>query len=128
MLVPAAAVAMVVGLGAAQRPVPSVAPGEPDPNKGAQKSEKAKSASPKAEPSGIPECDKYFAMADACIATKKMSKEDQQATEFNVNRLRTMLPIARAPQGRATLVERCTKSIELAQKDDKYGCYKPEKK
>ena len=76
-----------------------------------------------AKSSGIPECDKYFSMADACIATKKMSKEDQAATELNVSRLRAMLPIAAAPQGRATLVDRCTASLKSAQKDDKYGCY-----
>ena len=78
----------------------------------------------KQEKTGIPECDNYFAMVDACVATNKMTAEEKKAAQFNVDRLRTMLPIAKAAQGRATLADRCTKSIELGQKDDKYGCYR----
>jgi len=74
--------------------------------------------------SGIPECDKYFTMVEACIATKKMSPEDQKATQFTVDRLRTMAPIARAPEGRAELMKRCVASLQAEQKDDKYGCYR----
>jgi hypothetical protein len=113
-----------VSLGAAQGPPPRVAPGEPDPNKGGQTSEKAKPAAEKSDATGIPECDKYFAAVNACIASKTLSKEDQQAAELNVNRLRTMLPMAKAPQGRDTLVKRCTASLESAQKDGRYACCK----
>ena len=45
-----------------------------------------------------------------------------------MSRLRTMLPIAKTPQGRDTLAERCTASLESAQKEGKYSCYKPDKK
>ena len=31
-------------------------------------------------------------MVDACVATKKMTKEEQQTAEFTVSRLRTMVP------------------------------------
>jgi hypothetical protein len=72
---------------------------------------------------GIPECDKYFTMVEACMATRKMSTDDQRAAQVTVDQLRTMLPLARAPQGRAELVKRCTASLEAAHKDDKYGCY-----
>lgn len=108
------ALAMVLGTGAAVAQQARVAP--------------AASASQKSEATGIPECDKYFALVDACVATKKMTKEDQQAAELNVSRLRAMLPIARAPQGRTTLVDRCTMSLETAQKEDQYDCYKTPKK
>jgi hypothetical protein len=116
LFVPISAIALAVSLGAGQ--TPQVAPGDKGP---------ATPAAQKSEPTGIAECDKYFTMVDACIATKKMSKEDQQAAEFSVSRLRQMLPIARAPQGRATLVDRCAKSLQLAQKDDKYSCYATKK-
>lgn len=123
-----AAAAIGVSLGAAQRPAPRVAPGEPDPNKPALTSEQAQSAPKKSGATGIPECDKYFAVVDACFASKTLSKEDQKAAEANVSRLRLMLPIAKAPQGRATLVERCTASLASAQKDGKYACYKSDTK
>jgi hypothetical protein len=87
---------------------------------GATASTPQKSAS-----TGIAECDTYFEMVDACVATKKMTKEEQQAAEFSVSRLRTMVPIARSPQGRATLVDRCRQSLEAARKNDKHSCYKP---
>ena len=123
-----AVIALGVSLGAGQGPPSRVAPGEPDPNKGGQTSEKAKPTPEKSGATGIPECDKYFAAVDACIASKTLSREDQTAAELNVSRLRTMLPIAKAPQGRDTLVERCTASLELAQKDGKYACYKADTK
>jgi len=72
---------------------------------------------------GIPECEKYFTMVEACIAAKKMSPEDQTAAQSTVDRLRAMSPIARSPQGRAELVKRCAASLETAQQSDKYGCY-----
>ncbi len=116
LFVPIFAITLAASLEAGQ--APQVGPGEKDP---------ASPAAQKSEPTGIAECDKYFMMVDACIATKKMSKEDQQAAEFSVSRLRQMLPLARAPQGRATLVDRCAKSLELARKDDKYSCYATKK-
>jgi hypothetical protein len=73
-----------------------------------------------ADKTGIPECDKYFAMVEACAA--KMSKEDQAAAQFSVNRLRTMMPIANSAQGRAELEQRCTTSIKQARESDKSGC------
>ena len=90
--------------------------------------EKTASAAQKSEATGIAECDKYFAMVSSCVATRKMSTEEQQAAELNVSRLRAMLPIAASPQGQATLTQRCTASIEIGQKNDKYGCYKTENK
>ena len=123
-----AVTALGVSLGAAQNPPPRVAPGEPNPSKSGQTPEKAKPAPEKSGATGIPECDKYFAAVDACLASKTLSKEDQQAVELNVSRLRTMLPIAKAPQGRDTLVERCTESLESARKDGKYACYKSDPK
>lgn len=72
---------------------------------------------------GIPECDKYFTMVETCIAQKKMSPEDQTTARATVDRLRTMLPIARSPQGRAELMKRCAATLETEQKSDKYGCY-----
>jgi hypothetical protein len=112
MLVSAAALAVTIGAGAAAAPQTGA----------------AAKPSPKPASTGIPECDTYFAKVDACIATKKMTTEEQQATEFTVNRLRAMVPIARSAEGKKTLVDRCTQSLELAQKDDKYGCYKSEDK
>ena len=117
-----AAAALAVSLGAAQ-PISQARPAEPAADTEAQATEKPKPAA-----TGIPECDKYFAVVEACIATKTLSKDDQKAAELNVSRLRAMLPIAKAPQGRATLVERCTASLEAAQKDGKYACYKPDPK
>ena len=77
---------------------------------------------------GVPECDKYFALVDACVASGRMSTEDKKAAQFSVDRLRAMLPLARAPQGKATLGDRCAKTLDLAQKDDKYGCYRTDAK
>lgn len=93
-------------------------------NLGAGQQAPAAGTTPKQEKTDIPECDRYFAMVDACVATNKMTADEKKAAQSNVDRLRMMLPIAKAEQGRATLVERCTKSIEAGQKDDKYGCYK----
>jgi len=90
--------------------------------------EKTASTAQKSEATGIAECDKYFAMVSSCVATRKMSTEEQQTAELNVTRLRAMLPIAASSQGRATLAQRCTASIEIGQKNDKYGCYKAETK
>jgi hypothetical protein len=77
---------------------------------------------------GIPECDRYFALVDACVTSGKMSSEDKKAAQFSVDRLKAMQPLARAPQGKATLGDRCAKTLDLAQKDDKYGCSKADAK
>ena len=74
---------------------------------------------------GIAECDKYFTKVEACIAQKKMTSEEEKAAQSTVDRLRMMLPLARAPQGRAELVKRCEATMETQQKEDKYGCYAP---
>ena len=110
-----AATGWTVGLGAG----PAQTPGSP-----AGQREPAPASAQKAQPTGIPECDKYFALADACVVSNKMTPEEKKTTQANVDRLRAMAPLVNAAQGRATLVERCVKSLELAQKDDKYGCYK----
>jgi hypothetical protein len=107
-VVGAMAIALGINVAAAQRPNPQVG------------SEQATT--------GIPECDKYFAAVDACVSSKTLSKEDQQSVELNVNRLRLMLPMAKAPEGRATLVTRCTASLDLAVKENKYACYKVKEK
>jgi hypothetical protein len=62
-------------------------------------------------------------MVEACIAQKKMSPEDQTTNQTTVDRLRGMMPLARAPEGRAELVKRCAASLEAARKSDKYGCF-----
>jgi hypothetical protein len=120
MIIPAVAIVAAIGLAADQGQAPQAQAGEKDSAKSA--------AQQSAKPTGIAECDKYFAMVDACVASKRMSKEDQQAAEFNVSRLRAMLPIANTAQGRATLVDRCTSSIETGRKNDKTGCYTEPKK
>ena len=84
----------------------------------------AQTSTQKPAATGIAECDKYFELADACIASNKMTPEEKKATQASVDRLRAMAPLVNAGNGRATLVERCVKSLELAAKDDRYGCYK----
>ncbi len=116
MLAPVVALTLTATGGAWQSQPPQASPGEKAPAAGAAK---------KQEKTGIAECDKYFSMVDACLATNKMSADEKKAAQANVDRLRLMVPIAKSPEGRATLVDRCTKSIELGQKDDKYGCFTP---
>lgn len=111
----AVAAASIVALAAG----PAQSPGSP-----AGEKAPAQTSAAKATPIGIAECDKYFELAEACIAANKMTPEEKKTTQANVDRLRAMAPLMNAAQGRATLVERCVKSLELAQKDDKYGCYK----
>lgn len=115
LLILVVAAGWTVGVGARPAQTPTVPAAQP---------ESAQASAQKPASSGVPECDKYFALADACIAANKMTPDEKKATQANVDRLRAMAPLVNAAQGRATLVERCVKSLELAQKDDKYGCYK----
>lgn len=120
LLVAAAVLTLIVSPGAAKEPQSRGSAGG-EGARGLSQSASQKSG----QGTGIPECDTYFAMVEACMP--KMSQEDQRAAESNVDRLRTMLPIAASPQGRATLAQRCTASIEQEQQHDKYRCYEPEK-
>jgi hypothetical protein len=115
LLVLAVAAGSTIGLAASPGQTPGPAARQP---------EAAPASTQKPAATGIAECDKYFELADACMASNKMTAEEKKATQANVDRLRAMAPLVNAGQGRASLVDRCVKSLELAEKDDKYGCYK----